>query len=346
LSHSFYVAHAGGSIVAIDAKTHAVASRLRAQPGLTALRAAPGGRWLFAVNRAKDAVHIADASRNRLSYTLQVGKSPDQVSFTEGNAYVRSLESDQVSVIALGQLGEGKEVARSEIPGGQLFPARSGKTSRAAAIVAAPEPGAALIANPSDQLIYYYMEGMAAPMGSLSNYRRTPKAVLASDRGLRETSPGVYAGTVPLPASGTFDVSFLLDSPRIAHCFEAKVSEDPEASARRLAPTAIVPLFSHAKVALGSPLRMRFRATDPVTRKTRPDLQDLQVVTAFAPGSWQDRQRARPLEDGTYEVTVTPPEKGLYYVHWQCRSLGVRFEQSNAVVFDVVAGANPDANQD
>jgi hypothetical protein len=91
---------------------------------------------------------------------------------------------------------------------------------------------------------------------------------------------------------------------------------------------------------------MRFRATDPVTRQTRPDLQDLQVVTALAPGSWQDRQRARPLEDGTYEVTVTPPEKGLYYVHWQCRSLGVRFEQSSAVVFDVVAGANPDAKQD
>jgi YVTN family beta-propeller protein len=345
LSHSFYLAHAGGSIVGIDATTHAVRSRLKTQPGLTALRAAPGGRWLFAVNRARNAVHIADASRNRLSYTVEVGQSPDQVSFTNANAYVRSLESDHVSAIALEQLGKGGRPAVSEIPAGQTFPARSGKISRAAAIVAAPEPGAALIANPSDRLVYYYMEGMAAPMGSLSNYRRVPKAVLVSERGLREISPGVYAATVPLPASGTLDVSFLLDSPRVTHCFEAKVSTDPEAAARRLVRTAIVPLFAHRKVALGSPLRMRFQATDPKTGQARADLQDLQVVT-FAPGRWQDHQRARPLKDGTYEVTVRPPEKGLYYVHWQCPSMGLRIEQSNGVVFNVVPEEKPDAKED
>jgi hypothetical protein len=182
-------------------------------------------------------------------------------------------------------------------------------------------------------------------MGSFSNYRRTPKAVLVSDSGLRETSPGVYAATVPIPASGTFDVAFLLDSPRVARCFEAKVSADPEAAARRLASTAIVPLFAHGKVALGSPLRMRFRATDPTTGKVRPGLEDLQVVTVLAPGSWQDRQRARPVGDGTYEVVVTPPGNGLYYVQWQCPSLGLRFAQSNAVVFNVVPRSRPDANQ-
>jgi hypothetical protein len=290
-------------------------------------------------------VHVVDASRNRLSYTVQVGASPDQVSFTDENAYVRSLESDHVSVIALGQLGKGRTAALTEIPAGQLFPARSGKISRAAAIVAAPERGAALIANPSDQLIYYYMEGMAAPMGSLSNYRRAPKAVLVSDRGLRETSPGVYAATVPVPASGTFEVSFLLDSPRVVHCFEAKVSEDPEAAARRLARTAIVPLFAHGKVALGSLLRMRFQATDPNTGKARAHLRDLLVVTV-APGRWQDHQRARPLDDGTYEVAIRPPVKGLYYVHWQCPSMGLRFESSSGVVFNVTSEEKPDADKE
>jgi DNA-binding beta-propeller fold protein YncE len=345
LSHSFYVAHQGGSIVAVDAETHAVAARFKAQPGLTALRISPDGRWLFAVNRTKDAVHIADARRNQLSYTVKVGKSPDQVSFTNGNAYVRSLESEQVVLITLGQLGRGGRPTVAEVPGGQLVPARSGTRSLAAAIVAAPEPGAVLIANPSDAVVYYYEEGMVAPMGSFSNYRRTPKAVLVSDRGLRETSPGVYTANVAIPTGGTFDVAFLLDSPRVARCFEAKAIPDPEAAARRLATTAIVPLFAHARVALGSPLRMRFRATDPATGKVRSDVEDLQVVTVLAPGNWQERQRARPLEDGTYEVTVTPPEKGLYYVHWQCPSLGLRFAQSNGIVFQVVPRSEPDASQ-
>ncbi|HXQ73021.1 MAG TPA: hypothetical protein VN844_21155 [Pyrinomonadaceae bacterium] len=34
------------------------------------------------------------------------------------------------------------------------------------AFVPAPEPGAVLFANPADKMIYYYSEGMAAPMAT------------------------------------------------------------------------------------------------------------------------------------------------------------------------------------
>ena len=48
------------------------------------------------------------------------------------------------------------------------------------------------MANPADQAIYYYMEGMLAPMGSFNNYRREPKAVLIVDRSLRERAGRVF----------------------------------------------------------------------------------------------------------------------------------------------------------
>ena len=46
------------------------------------------------------------------------------------------------------------------------------RVSLADVIVPAPEGDSVLVANPADRVIYYYSEGMAAPMGSFQNYRR------------------------------------------------------------------------------------------------------------------------------------------------------------------------------
>ncbi len=78
------------------------------------------------------------------------------------------------------------------------------------------------MANPVDKVLYYYSEGMAAPMGNFQNYRREPLAVMVVDRSLREIKPGIYSTTIKLPASGRYDVAFLNDSPRVSHCFEYK----------------------------------------------------------------------------------------------------------------------------
>ena len=84
-----------------------------------------------------------------------------------------------------------------------------------------------LLANPADRMIYYYSEGMAAPMGNFQNYKREARAVKVVDRSLREESLGVYATTLRLPKDGTYDVSLLLDSPRVVHCFEATAKPNP-----------------------------------------------------------------------------------------------------------------------
>ncbi len=85
-----------------------------------------------------------------------------------------------------------------------------------------------LVANPADRVIYYYSEGMAAPMGSFQNYRRNPRALMVVDRSLREVTSGVYSTTTKLPKSGIYDVAFLLDSPRITHCFNAEAKPNPD----------------------------------------------------------------------------------------------------------------------
>jgi hypothetical protein len=184
-----------------------------------------------------------------------------------------------------------------------------------------------LVANLADQMIYYYMEGMAAPMGSFQNYRRDPKAVLVRDKGLRETSPGVYTTSVKLTGHGKFDVAFLLDSPRVVNCFDAEIKENPELAKQREVPIRIEPLPAAPIAFVGTSYELAFKVLDARTNQPRSDLKDLGVLTFLAPGIWQERNWARPRPDGSYEISFVPPRAGVYYIFFQCPSLGVEFNQ-------------------
>jgi len=58
-------------------------------------------------------------------------------------------------------------------------PARPPGRAPPNAVVQAPRARTrVLVANPMDKSVYYYKEGMAAPMGNFSNYGRQPRALL------------------------------------------------------------------------------------------------------------------------------------------------------------------------
>src|SRR4029079_16965804 len=147
-------------------------------------------------------------------------------------ASVGSAGSGQVAAIRLATVGGELDVVK--FPGGQNAPGTSPAfIATADAFVAAPEPGAMLLTNAADLMIYYYSQGMAPPMGDFQNYRRIPRAVKVVDRSLREESLGVYSTTARLPKHGVYNVSLLLDSPRVVHCFEATASANPALPADR-----------------------------------------------------------------------------------------------------------------
>jgi DNA-binding beta-propeller fold protein YncE len=329
LSQAVYVAdEVDGAVSVIDRQSHEISARLTTKPGLKATRLTPDGRWGFVTNGKENLVHIFDLSTNRLLQTLSVGREPDQISFTDNYAYIRSLGSEQVSMIELKGLGKEAATPVSDFPGGQVAPGQSPSRAVANTIVPAPEGNAVLVANPADKMIYYYTEGMAAPMGSFQNYRRDPRAVLVVDRSLRETTPGVYATTARMPKSGTYDVAFLLDSPRIVHCFEASVKANP-AIKQREQPVAlrIEPLLEGRTFRVGETIRLRFKVTRTETKQPLIGLKDIGVLTFLAPGVWQQRQWAAPVGEGVYESSFAAPQSGIYYVFWQCPSLKARYNQ-------------------
>ena len=325
LGQAVYVAgESDGGVTVVDARSHRAVKTIAARPGLHTLRVEPKGRYGFVTNPKENLVHVFDASTNTLVHSIPVGKAPDQISFTDAFAYVRSAGTEEVALIRLSTVGKEPDV--SKFPGGNLAPEHARAPSVADSFFPAPGGNSMLVANAPDGVIYYYSEGMAAPMGNFQNYKRQPRSVLVVDRSLREEAPGVFTTNVRLPAGGKYDVSFLLDSPRITHCFEASAKENPALKDQAARKTVQVQyLIEKRAVTTGEPFTLRFKLTDAATGRPKDGLADVRVLTFLAPGVWQKRDFARGIGGGVYEVEIKAPEPGYYMVFVESRALGTKF---------------------
>lgn len=189
-----------------------------------------------------------------------------------------------------------------------------------------PEGNAVLIANAPDMMMYYYVEGMMAPMGSFQNYKRRPRALMLIDRSLAETARGLYSTSVKLTNAGRFDVPVLIDQPRIVNCFELEVGRSPggELEKPRVAIT-IEPQFKEKQFKMGEPVALRFKIMDSATGQPIEGLKDVQILAFEPPGVWQQRQWAKEVGGGLYEATQVFPRAGLYNILLRVDSRGARF---------------------
>jgi YVTN family beta-propeller protein len=330
----YVVSEEQGTIIAVDAGRRLVLARIAGAPGLKALRLAPGGRLAFIPNPRTGKVHILDTASNRIVQSADVDHGPEEIDFSENLAYVRRHDSEVVLMIPLDQVGvEGRQVPVVDFPAGQRPFGQGAPLTPSASIVRAPGATAVLVANPADRTIYYYKEGMAAPVGSFSNYDRQPRAVLVVDRSLKERAPGNYETLARLDRAGRYRVAFFLDAPRTVRCFELSVAVSPELEAkrRRERPIAVEPLLAERTAVAGRPLRLRFRLADPNDGKPVSGLDDVNVMLFQFPGNWQERRWGRQVGDGIYEVEVVPPQPGEYRAAVECRSGRLLFHQSPQV---------------
>ena len=324
LSKALYVAsEIDGTLTVIEQQTHQVIAQMKTKPGARSIRFAPQGRYGFVLNSKESLIHIFDAASNRLLHEVNVGKAPDQIMFSDTFAFVRSLETENVYMLRLGTIG--KEVDITDFPGGQGAPGKGSTPVRADSIVLAPEGNSVIVANPVDKVLYYYSEGMAAPMGNFQNYRREPLAVMVVDRSLREINPGIYSTTIKLPASGRYDVAFVNDSPRVSHCFELTAESNPAIKEKQPVALSIEHQVKERKLAVGRDFTFRFKLVETATGNPKSNLNDVRVLTFLSPGVWQRRDIAKSLGDGVYELKINVPQTGVYMLFVESSSMGVRY---------------------
>ena len=326
-SRLFYVAGInGGAISVIDPDKQKVVSTIPVKRGVVALRFDLQGRYGFAVNQIDSDVSVIDAATNSVIASAEVVKGADQVVFTRRYAYIRGTGSEKFSLLEISQAAAGK-LAPLDIQAGQKPPDASAQDIGVSDMITpTPEGNAVMIANAPDQVIYYYTEGMMAPMGTISNYKRRPNAVMLIDHSLSEVAPGVYSSPIRLRRAGRFDVPMLIDQPRIINCFQLEVADSPEAE-KQQARVAIASeaLFKDQRFKPGEPVKLRFKIVDSITKEPIVGLVDVQVLTFEPPGVWQERQFAKEVGGGVYEITQVFPEVGHYRVMLAVQSKGVRF---------------------
>ncbi len=185
----------------------------------------------------------------------------------------------------------------------------------------APVPGGdeLLIANPGDEAIYYYHEGMAAPSGSFVTYGGEPRAIEVVDRSLREAAPGSYRTVGRLPRAGTYDVVLYLDQPRLVHCFEVAITGDQADPPPQVAGMALGGGAGGRRAAAGASSAWSIRPT------ARPGPACATCASsASACRATTGRTASRALAPtGLYEAEIAVPDSGNYYVFVEAPSVAL-----------------------
>lgn len=320
---AYVVDAAGGTLAVVAGEPPAVVNRLSVGPGASSIGFAKGGRVGLITRPRADEVVAIDAAVDRILGRVKTESGPDQIAFTDRVAYIRQAGSPMLRLLPIdGLASPGRAPSAIDIPIGRSAPGRATAPVAAPAIARASEEDAVLIANPADQAVYYYKEGLSAPQGSFRGYGHAPVAVLAVDRSLRPTKPGVYQTTARLRRPGRFDLAVFLDSPRIVHAFEIEVADDPtrpppppviEASLAEVVPPPIV----------GRPSRLALRLEESGSGRPVAGKPDVHVL-ATLPGRWQHSfPAAAQPEAGSYAFEFTPPRVGRYVLYVESRSSGL-----------------------
>ena len=315
LSKAFYVADGeNGEISVIDKEGEGVTARVSLKPGLGPMRLTQDGRWLFVTNSAADLVHVIDTAGNTLAHDISVKGKPYQVSMTRAFAYVRALESERISMVNLAELNRGKVPPVVLIPIGAEPPIRAKDLSIADSVAEAAGEAGMVAVSPADDNLYFYMEGMNAPLGNFHSYGHSPRAVAVTDRSLVENDPGIYSSRVQIPRPGKYDVAFILDSPPILHCFSFTALPNP-ALERASKPLAIEYLIKDRTVNAGSNAVIKFRLTDPISKEVQEGIEDVRILFYRAPGHGRTEVSAQEVEPGIYQASMPIDKPGAYYFY-------------------------------
>jgi DNA-binding beta-propeller fold protein YncE len=326
LSQLAYVASADGTVTAIDPKKRKSVAHLKTEAGLEQIRFAPGGRYGFTLNPSKGLMHIIDVVSNRIIQTGELEGEPFEIAFTETLGYVRRRQSEVVLMVPLADIGTpGRRISVAEFPSGDQVFGKKPRTTAADGIVATPGSGAVLVANPADDHVYFYKEGMAAPSGHFNNYGHDPQAVIVLDRSLQEKTPGAFVANTTLPAAGKYDVAVFVNAPRAIGCFRVDVAENPNLPNRRpRIPLRVEHLTPPHTIPVGQRTAIEVRLTDIESRKPATTLPDAGMLIVQADGTWSDRQPLAGGKDGRYSGGFTAPVAGVYYVYVEAPSVGLR----------------------
>ncbi len=300
----FVVAEARGGALWVFDHRGRLQDRLNLAPGIGPMAVSPDGRWLLVANPAAHQVDVIDLPAWRHAHRVPVSGRPFDIGMTGAYAYVRALDSEAVSLIALASLAAAPRV--QPIAMGERAPGLTPQLPLASQLVPMPDGTGSFVASPGDNAVYFYRGGLNAAAGSVSARGHEVRAVRVARRGLREVAPGVHEMQVELPDTPHMVVALATESPRTRQCTALALKPAPTAAGEgwQLA-------WEQFPVQHGRPLSVRVHG---VAVESLPAALHLRL---FQPGAAALQLVAHADGGGRYSAEVPELADGLWYVHPQ-----------------------------
>lgn len=271
------------------------------KPGIGPMALTPDGRWLLIANPSAHQVDVIDLPAWRHAQRIPVSGRPFQIVATASYAYVRALDSEAVSLIAIPSLTGTPRV--QSIAMGERPPGRSANLSLAAELAPMIDGSGSFVASPGDNAVYFYMEGMNAAAGSVSARGHELRAVRVARRGLREGAPGTYEMQVDLPAANRLVVAVATEAPRTRQCASITLAPATPVAAPEWQ------LAWDGFPVTGTTLALRIEGTP------ERSLPGVVQVRLFQPGAAGIDVVAHARGQGRYQAELPDLAEGLWYVH-------------------------------
>lgn len=294
----------GGGLVWLDPADGRVTQRM-ALPVQREMATFDDGRFLLTA----DATHwtVVDVATASVVQRHSVDAPVSNIGFSPNFAYLHGASASQATLLSLAELRRGRARAVRVATGATPTPAGLvvGPARDAQLMQPLPQGTGMYVANPLDGQIYQYAEGMMAPVGSFSNYRRSPRALLVLDEGLQAAGPGDYRATVRPPKGGGYELVLSGVQPRFAACDVLQLPQPPEDDGAAPRPSGMrVELVEVKAGVLPGSIRVRARLVGIPAERAVPDL----TLLAFDKRSgWQARRPMMADTTGVFEAVIEPP---------------------------------------
>ena len=317
-AQALYVADgAEGQLSVIDGRVPRVLARIMLQPGLGPIAITPDGRWALVANVKENLVHVIEIATNKLVQNIPVGTRPYQLMMSDAFAFVVSLDSERIVMISLRELGAPSAQQTSSFAAGASPPAAAADLGPGASIARAIDDAAVIVANPAENMIYYYMEGMLAPSGSFLNPGKEVRSVGVINHGLKERSAGLYSARVRLPSGADYDAAIMVGA--TYQCFAFHVANQ---SASPMIASTINYIEAPDVLSINEIGRFRFK----LTGKKQSETAAMARVICFSTTGGRSRHEfpAEEINDGVFEAHVSGLEPGAYYLYVAAPAWGIR----------------------
>ena len=313
----------GGTLELVDPANSTVTQTMGLAPGATELGLFDDGRHAIVANGRTDQVSVLDLAAARVVAQTTVVGDPDSIAFTREFAYIRSQKSASVRLINLAQARKG-QLDGLTVPIGRSAPSDLPETINVASVMAeAPEGNGIVMANPGDGTVYRYAEGMMAPIGSFSNYRRAARALLVLDSSLAEREPGRFEAATRIEHGGRYDVVVRNLRPDVTACFVVSLDGVPESERAHDAPK---PRLQYQRAGAGNDWLIGFSIAG--ARGHAIDDADPTLLLVQSKGTWQRHVAARNLGAGRYEARIERVPHGEFEAMVAAPRSGLTFDQA------------------